>query len=260
VTEIRQEDEVLTADDQEPWSGVPLLKQLMAERGLSAPKLATAAGLGQDYVRNVLRGRSRDPRYENLKSIAKVLGVTVGVLTGDEPPPPPPTRVVVKRPRGSMLTSRESFDERADDEVRAEVRLARGFVSVPVVELRGGAGPHVESLPPIAHLTLPAGPISVAGSSADDVIAIQAPGLGLPPDVPAGAWLLVDTSRRELSKGLLRGRSPHLVHDGSDFVLGRLFVMEGTLHGIVGEGQQVEGVPVEEIRIVGKVIAVIRNL
>lgn len=62
--------------------------------GLTDRALSLKAGLGADFVRNIRRGKTRDPGSANLKRIADLLGCTVdqllGTKPGDQAAPPPP--------------------------------------------------------------------------------------------------------------------------------------------------------------------------
>jgi transcriptional regulator with XRE-family HTH domain len=257
-------ESAVTDDDAEiggePWPGTELLKKLMDQRGWSAPQLAIAAGLGQDYVRNIVRGRSKAPRLEGLRELARVLDVPVAVLTGDEPPPPPPQTAArpPRRRRGYMLSAAPMVDEAADDEAAREKAAApRGFVRVPALVLRGTGGT-LAGQEPVATLVLPAGPLAIAGADPQHVVAVQAPGLGLPPDVLPSTWVLVDTARTELSRGLLRGKAAHLIWDGEDYALGRVYVEAGKIRGQVGEENL--DADLMDLKVVGRVILVLRNM
>ncbi|MFT8246472.1 helix-turn-helix domain-containing protein [Roseomonas sp. BN140053] len=87
--------------DRVPGPVAAILEELMAARGLSARALSEAAGGPPDTVRNILRGRSQHPRSDTLEGLARVLGVSLGVLTGAEPLPSPDDA----RPSGSVPAS-----------------------------------------------------------------------------------------------------------------------------------------------------------
>lgn len=52
------------------------LERRMAHLGLSQKALARKAGVGDTYVRDILKGKSRNPGGEKLECIAAVLGCT----------------------------------------------------------------------------------------------------------------------------------------------------------------------------------------
>lgn len=68
------------------------LKAIMEERGLKAAPLARSAGVGVDFVRDILRGHVRAPRIDNLAKLAAQLDMTVEELLGEtiELPAPGP--------------------------------------------------------------------------------------------------------------------------------------------------------------------------
>lgn len=58
------------------------LRDLMEEQGLKAAPLAQKAGLGESYVRDILRGKTRSPTSDKLKLLADALDTTPAYLTG----------------------------------------------------------------------------------------------------------------------------------------------------------------------------------
>lgn len=63
-----------------PSDAGPLAQQVykrMIALGLGQKKLAENAGLNETYVRDILRGRSRNPKHDHLTKLAKALGCTV---------------------------------------------------------------------------------------------------------------------------------------------------------------------------------------
>jgi DNA-binding CsgD family transcriptional regulator/lambda repressor-like predicted transcriptional regulator len=56
------------------------LLRLMSERGLKARGLSIQAGLNPTAVRDILKGRSRFPRYSTIVALANVLKVTPEIL------------------------------------------------------------------------------------------------------------------------------------------------------------------------------------
>lgn len=57
------------------------LRMEMRKRGLTDAGLARAAKLGQTAVRDILEGRSREPRYTTIKKLADALGLAADRLT-----------------------------------------------------------------------------------------------------------------------------------------------------------------------------------
>lgn len=52
--------------------------QLCGERGISINKLATVSALPPSSIKNILYGKSRNPKLETLKAICDGLGITLG--------------------------------------------------------------------------------------------------------------------------------------------------------------------------------------
>ena len=75
------------------------LERLIREKGTTARKVAEAAGLSTDAVRNLLKGRATSPRATTLQALADALGVPGSALmagfAGTEAVPAP-----VERPEG----------------------------------------------------------------------------------------------------------------------------------------------------------------
>lgn len=83
----------------QPWerSHMPTHVALEIERRMNAAEmnakqLARAAGLNETYVRDILKGRSRNPKHEQLAKLADALDATVNDLL-------PPQRVPMQRMR-----------------------------------------------------------------------------------------------------------------------------------------------------------------
>jgi phage repressor protein C with HTH and peptisase S24 domain len=59
------------------------IERRMKALNLNATSAAKKAGLGQDAIRDIVRGKSLNPANDTLRRIAKVLGCTVADLTGE---------------------------------------------------------------------------------------------------------------------------------------------------------------------------------
>nr|WP_239427496.1 helix-turn-helix transcriptional regulator [Acetobacter ascendens] len=96
------------------------LERRMALLGLSQKALARKAGVGDTYVRDILKGKSRNPGGEKLECIAAVLGCTArdllfpgvdhaqpGLMLRERRTPylPPPFTPATAPTRGRMLHS-----------------------------------------------------------------------------------------------------------------------------------------------------------
>lgn len=58
------------------------LKLWMDEKGFNKKSLAVEAGLGETYVHDILRGKSKNPAAHSLEKVAKILGCSLEDLTG----------------------------------------------------------------------------------------------------------------------------------------------------------------------------------
>ena len=59
------------------------VRQRMAAKGIGPKALSLKAGLNETYVRDLLKGRSRNPRQGHLRSLALALDCRVSDLTGE---------------------------------------------------------------------------------------------------------------------------------------------------------------------------------
>lgn len=68
------------------------LRRLRDKRGFNNRSLSVAAGLGDTAVRDVLHGKSVEPRYSTIRCLAGALGCQLSDLVPDDPdwPPMPP--------------------------------------------------------------------------------------------------------------------------------------------------------------------------
>jgi transcriptional regulator with XRE-family HTH domain len=72
------------------------LEGIMAARGMNARQLSQAAGISGDGIRNIVRGKSRNPKKSTLEVIARGLGVSTAFLMGlrgSKPSDPPDSPV-----------------------------------------------------------------------------------------------------------------------------------------------------------------------
>lgn len=76
------------------------IAQLIEARGTNPSALSLELGMGRQYVRDILAGKSKSPSLEGVTRIAKALGCSVAYLAGeiDDPlldTPIPPTGVCI---------------------------------------------------------------------------------------------------------------------------------------------------------------------
>lgn len=68
------------------------IKQTLEERKMSQRKLARLADLSSSGLCSIIN-EAVSPKEDTLKRIAKVLGVSVAYLVGEEDAPPPPSEI-----------------------------------------------------------------------------------------------------------------------------------------------------------------------
>lgn len=58
----------------------PVIERLLAERGIAAKRFSIDAGLGDTAIRDILEGRSLNPRHDTIAKIAKGFGLSTEQL------------------------------------------------------------------------------------------------------------------------------------------------------------------------------------
>lgn len=58
-----------------------IIHAIMLERNRHHVEVSLAAGLGSGYLRDLFRGKSKKPNYEDLVKIAEELGIDIGALS-----------------------------------------------------------------------------------------------------------------------------------------------------------------------------------
>lgn len=212
-----------TSAGQSPTPLGAALARLMQERGLTARGLSLHASLSEDTVRNIISGRSREPRGEAVATLAAFLGVTLESLLEGDP------------------VSRVSSGGNETIEIPG-----RAWVAV-----RGRPGPAAERLEEKAApgWTLPREALGGRDPAALVVYTADEDG----PGVRRGDCLLVDTADDLPSPpGLF------VVHDGVGVLPARLSVVpgpEGSLLRIADAGGTADVPLVSNLRILGRVVA-----
>lgn len=148
---------------------VDRLKAHMSAIGLNQRSLAVTAGLHEDRVRNILRGRSRNPRADTVDALAMALGVPATWLLGQtdtaKPPPPPAS---VGESGSSMAT-------------------------VPELDVRAGRDTLTDDRDKIADWGFPAvWLVAIARSDSDDIRVIEVRGNSMEPSLSSGDKVVVD--------------------------------------------------------------------
>lgn len=81
---------------EDPPPMVGLIRRRMETLGLNAKRVAAMADLNETYVRDILKGKSKNPRTEHFKKLATALGcdvselTNIGAVTGEQPSGDPP--------------------------------------------------------------------------------------------------------------------------------------------------------------------------
>lgn len=84
----------MATEDQPPMIG--RIRGRMKTLGLTAKRVASMADLNETYVRDILKGKSKNPRMAHLKKLATALGcdiselTNIGAVTGEQPSGDPP--------------------------------------------------------------------------------------------------------------------------------------------------------------------------
>ena len=148
---------------------VDRLKARMSAVGLNQRSLAVEAGLHEDRVRNILRGRSRNPRADTVDALAMVLGVSATWLLGqtDTAKPPPPSAGIGEF--GDSMATIPELDTRAGGEILADEwdRIADwGFPALWLV--------------------------AIAGSGSGDIRVIEVQGNSMEPSLSSGDKVIID--------------------------------------------------------------------
>jgi transcriptional regulator with XRE-family HTH domain len=79
----------------------PLAREVhrrMVALGLNQRKLAQQAGLNETYVRDIITGRSRNPRRDQLERLARALGCSIGDLPSGTLPDDSPSSDATHQP------------------------------------------------------------------------------------------------------------------------------------------------------------------
>lgn len=58
----------------QPWTLAGEIRRRMSELGLNPKRLSLAAGLNETYVRDIIKGRTLNPRTDTLGKLARALG------------------------------------------------------------------------------------------------------------------------------------------------------------------------------------------
>jgi transcriptional regulator with XRE-family HTH domain len=114
------------------------LRLRMKAKGVGPKALSLQAGLNETYVRDLLKGRSLNPRQGHLQNLAAALDCRVSDLTGEMAT----TRSGDEATQEAKRALLDAFDAMSEEQRRALLIVAKGMVP----EARP-AEPVAESLP-----------------------------------------------------------------------------------------------------------------
>lgn len=182
----------------EPFQVARAVERRMKALGLNPKSLSKKAGLNETFVRDLLEGRSRNPRADSLQKLAKSLDCTVGELTGDRP---------------ISATQLPSNSEQAEED-----HLSVARIDELDVRAAAGAGQVIESEGKIGEWQFPRALVQMATNSPVERIKILAiVGDSMVPTYNPSEKVMVDT-------GDIRPSPPGIfvVWDGLGFVVKRV--------------------------------------
>ena len=213
------------------------LKARMSATGLNQRSLALAAGLHEDRVRNILRGRSRNPRADTVDALAQALGVPAAWLLGQSAAPQPPS------PVSGIAES------------------ARTMATIPELDVRTGGDTLADDRNTIADWGFPAvWLVAMTGPRSDDIRIIEVQGNSMEPSLSSGDKVVVD--RRQTVP------SPpgyFVLRDGLGIVIKQVEQIPNrnppcvTIKSVNRDYDTYE-VARDQISIVGRVVAAIRRM
>lgn len=228
------------------------LERRMTLLGFTQKALARNAGVGDTYVRDILKGKSRNPGGEKLERIAAILGCTARDLLF-----PAQTRETSRTERA------EPYSPPADQpEVTVELNPP-GYVAVPFLSLKAGMGGcgYVEDRllgrPKFFEEDFVRGTLRASPS---DLRVIEVEGQSMEPMLQNGDMVLVDTRRTSIIEpGIF------VLFDGDGVVckwVERAHDATEPTVRIKSENPRFSAycVPAEQVQIVGRVVWFARKL
>jgi len=180
------------------------IERRMKVLNLNPKSLSQKASLNDTAVRDIIEGRSKNPRHDTLQKIAKALACTLSDLTGERPMRPP-----VEKMRGDTVTIHE-----------LDVHAAAGLGTDMDGDIMAGE----ESGAVIGSFTFPSSGFREAyGAQPDGVKMIAVRGDSMIPTLWPGQRCMVDTNDRIPSPP-----GVFVVWDGMGLVLKRLELIPGS--------------------------------
>lgn len=214
------------------------LRARMAATGHNQKSLAVAAGLNDTAVRDILKGRSRNPQYRTLYRLAEILGCQVADLTGAGPADNPEA--------GGRLTV-----------------AGEDYVAVPVYDARASAGPgalNVDNPQPLHHHMFRhqwLSTLSISGAAGLSVLRVT--GDSMWETLHDGDHVLVDTGVNQARRDGL-----FVIAWGDELMVKRVSVdPRNGLLTVASDNERYQtytDVNPDEIRVIGRVLWLGRNI
>ncbi|BBC80835.1 MAG: LexA family transcriptional regulator [Acetobacter orientalis] len=241
------------------------LERRMTLLGLTQKALARSAGVGDTYVRDILKGKSRNPGGEKLERIAAILGCTARDLLF-----PLNTTGAGARSRGARHETARNESEHtppyaptADQPEITQHLNPPGYVAVPFISLKAGmgGGGYVEDQllgqPKFFEEEFVRGALR---ASPCDLRVIEVEGQSMEPMLQNGDMVLVDTRRTSIIEpGIF------VLFDGDGVVckwVERAHDASEPMVRIKSENTRFSPycVPAEQVQIIGRVVWFARKL
>ena len=146
------------------------LKARMSAAGFSQRSLALAAGLHEDRVRNILRGRSRNPRADTVNALATALSVPAAWLLDQAATPRSPSSMSAAAVAATAMATVPELDVRTGGDTLADDRNRIADWGFPALWLVATTGP----------------------PRSDDIRIIEVQGNSMEPSLSSGDKVVVD--------------------------------------------------------------------
>ncbi len=176
----------------------------MAAAGFSARSLSIAAGLNPTAVRDILIGRSKQPRFQTLYRLARVLGCSVEELTDPDATNPELPLQPTSGRAGQREAPPEDEDERPGGP--SEYSPEPSMRPVPLLDLEAIEDGLPEAAWPTAQLSLPVALLDYLGAREPVILTVR--GDDMAPTLNRRDLVLVDRAvvrpRRDGIYALLR--------------------------------------------------------
>jgi len=224
------------------------LERRMRVWDITQKALALKAGLNETAVRDILKGRSKDPQYTTLNSIARVFGCTIEDLYSD------PAKIkkygLSDRPAAWPGDVGVAADDAGGSDTDGLVIHELDIASATTP----GAMTDGRSREVVATWQIPAGAVDGFSGKTVDLKIIRVQGDSMAPDFLPGDRVLVDTSDRVPSPP-----GVFLLWDGMGFILRRCETRPNAKPPVVvlrarNPEYSAHEMPLKDVTIAGRVV------